>query len=222
MFKINQFISSINQYGVLKNNRYIVEFGLPEYLKSYEATVLNNTMADGINSLNLISLRCEAAQIPGMSFATVDGPPRIGYGPIESVPYGVTFDDLSLTFILDAHSKIHRMFYDWTNSIVNYHSKGQSQLKEAKGPVKNMSTFEVGYKDKYCTDLNITVYDTDDKPVMKATAYRAFPKLLPSTDLSWNNNDELIKVTVPFTYTDFEIEYYRSTKAFPAQQPPTQ
>lgn len=200
-------MSEIKSNGVMRTNRYTVTFASPEYLRDLQ-TSTETDASKSVPTTDRISLRCETVQLPGMSFATIDGPPRPGYGPIESIPYSPVFDDISLTFTVDSRGQIHRFFYVWVNSIVNFHAKGQTQLKDStKGPVSGMRTYEVGYKDKYFTDIKIDVYDVTDKRILTATAYRAFPKLLPSVDLGWATNDEYVRLSIPFSYTDFEIEY---------------
>jgi len=200
MFKIGEFISSINNAGVVRNNRFIVEFTLPDYLQS------NGSQYGG----NLVSLRCEAAQFPGTSFQSIDGQLRLGYGPIESIPYGIAYDDISLTFLMDGKSRIHKLFYDWTNTIVNFQgSRGQKDWTNKNNRNTGAAAYEVGYKSKYCTDLKITVYDPQDKAIMYVNVYKAFPKQLPAVDLQWASTDELVKMTIPFTYTDFDVVYPR-------------
>ena len=200
MFNINNFRQEINNHGVMKNNRYIVSFNPPKTLANERTDTL--------------SLRCTNVQLPGVTFSTIDGPPRIGYGPIESNPYGVIFDDINLTFLLDAEAKLHRFFYDWSNSIVNYQSHGQTALKDALGPVSGMKSFEVGYKDDYCTDIIITVYNgqtydsgISEKPILEYHAYRAFPKTLPQYEMAWENTNDVVKLPVSFAYTDFSVKY---------------
>jgi hypothetical protein len=217
MFKIDEFISSINKNGVIKTNRFTAFFTLPEYLRGREV--------DYGYQDKLISLRCESAQFPGISFGAIDGPPRLGYGAVESIPYNVAFEDVSLTFLVDAHTRIHKLFYDWVNTIVNFQgSKGQSDWKKESNSITKAAAYEVGYKDKYRTDILVTVYDSDDKQIMTVKIYNAYPKLLPSTDLSWGSNDELMKMTIPFSFTDFDVTYHRSDQIFntttnvPAQQ----
>lgn len=216
MFKIGDFMSEIGSSGVLRTNRFLVSFTAPYYLRQAgrrtSAGFLDKDGSGGSN-LERMSLRCESVQMPGMSFATIDGPPRPGYGPIESIPYNTIFDDITLTFVVDARSDVHRFFYKWMNSVVNFTSKGQSKLKDAIGPVSGMKTYEVGYKDNYVTDLTIDVYDAAGRngtsvKVMSAKVYRAFPKVLPTFDLAWGSNDDVVKLSIPFTYTDFDVQYF--------------
>ena len=198
MFKLNDFMASISTKGVMKSTRYHVTFTPPAYLRGIA----------GLPGSDMISIRCDSAQFPGMSLATMDGPPRYGYGPNESIPHNAVMDDITLSLLVDAGSEIHKFFYTWMNSIVNFHGQGGYGLKDARGPVKTLSAYEVGYKDNYAVDLTISVYDSTDKKVMEAKAYRAYPKLLPSIDFSWGATDEVVKLVIPFTYVDFDVNYF--------------
>jgi len=64
LIRINDFISSINKKGVIRDNKYVVSFSLPNYLQTNAISIFN-----GINSSFLLSLRCESASIPGLQFA---------------------------------------------------------------------------------------------------------------------------------------------------------
>lgn len=215
MFSISEFKSNIDQKGVLQNNRFIVDFGLPEYLK----------LDRGYEDLNLVSLRCEAASIPGISITTIDMP-RIGFGPLEFQAHNFTQSDIVLTFLVDAHGSVPKLFYDWLNTIVNFQvSKGHSGLNRVVGlsgieKAYQSGAYEVGFKDDYSVNLNITVYDKDQQSaglgteVMKLTAYKAYPKEMTSIDMAWVNDSELMRIQVAFTYTDFSIEYFRDKRTF--------
>jgi hypothetical protein len=205
-FKLSDFIADTNKNGVLKENKFIATFVTPDYLRNRQ-DLPEYSMHD-------LSLRCESATIPGLQFASVDGPPRFGYGPIEFNPYNVVYEDVYLTVLLDAKGSEHRFFYDWMNTIVNFHAQGQSLISAVEsrsrstGPVKGMKPYEVGYRDKYSTNFNIDVYhDTDhDKPSLTFTAYNSFPKIITPLQLSWEATD-LLRLQIIMTYTDFEVEY---------------
>ena len=199
MFKIGKFISEIQTKGVLRSNKFLVYFNAPIYLS-------------GGSIEEQLSLRCESVQMPGMTFAEIEGPPRPGVGPTESIPFNVVFESVTLTFVIDAHGDIHRFFDAWCNSIVNYTSRGQTELKNNSR--YDMSPYEVNYKDHYVTDLSIDVIDPTDQKVLTAKMYRAYPHSLPSFDLNWGSNDELIKLSIPFKFTDMEMKYHSpNTKA---------
>lgn len=230
MFQISNFQASLDKSGVMRTNRFLVNFNLPSYLR-------DNRELYGFGDA-LISLRCHSAQIPGITLSTLDQP-RIGIGPNENVASNLTFDDITLTFLVDAQSKLHNLFYDWFNTIVNFQgSKGQSTLDRSYTIGRQRSAaYEVGYKDSYTTDLSISIYDgytpsgtsvggqavptiaQGNVPILNVRAFKAFPKTLPSIDLDWNTNDELVKMSVPFSITDFEVSY-PANRTQPVSQSP--
>lgn len=198
----------------MRNNRFIVNIPLPEYLR-------DNRTQYGVEDA-LLSLRCESVQLPGMNLTTVDMP-RIGIGPVESMAHNLTYGDITTTFLVDANSKIHRIFYDWMNTIINFQgSQGQSTLNReyTLGSFKSYA-YEVGFKDSYRTNLVIDVYDnygtaaeepsnaesTVANPVMRVRMFNCFPKAVPNIDLSWGVNDELVRLSIPWSFTDFDVAY---------------
>jgi hypothetical protein len=198
MFNINDFKTSIDSLGVLLSNKYEVNFEAPKYIR--DLNKYSNT--------KLMTIRCESVSIPGFDFASKDGPPRMGYGAIEKHPYVPGFSGISLTFLMDSKSEIYNFFYDWTMHIVNFNGKGGSNYRDSNNAWK---PYEVGYKDDYKTDLNISVYDgvkkqnsNSSNEILSLKVYSAFPMGLPSIPLAWDSS-QLIKLSIPFSYTDFEL-----------------
>ncbi len=115
-FGANAFVTEIASKGVLHLNRFMVSFGSIRGLAAASNTGLQNRL----------TLRAEGVRLPSAVFANADSiGPRAGYGPIESIPYGVVFDQIPITFSIDGHGEVHRFFYEWTNLIVNYRAGGQ-------------------------------------------------------------------------------------------------
>lgn len=212
---ISRFQSSISQKGTLQNNRFRIQFALPQYLR--EASLAGQFIQE--QTTELISLRCESANFPGHTLTLMEQP-RIGVGPLEFMPHNATLGDVQLTFLVDAFGDIHRLFYEWHNRIVNVSgSRGQSRLAGVEGSTH--AAFEVGFKSDYAVDLDIFVYDKDNEtsPVMQAKLYKAYPTSLPPLPLSWGSNDELIRLTIPFQYTDFDVQYNKAGTSWKPSQP---
>ena len=209
---LTNFLSSINNKGILKSNKYIaeIEFGPDHYLRSRKGASI---LEEG----ELFRVRCDSLQLPGFTFATIEGAPRLGYGPLVRQPYAVQqYDEMTLSFIVDANSRIHRLFYDWANCIVNFRGgEGARKLTGATGTQGTFhSAYEVGYHDKYYVNMTITVYQTgapkgaETQAAMKIHVYDAIPLSFPPIQLNWEDHQP-IKLNIPFSYTDFSIEYIK-------------
>ena len=192
-FTLNGFISDIKKRGVLLAHSFDVNIPIPEYLRSKYQNVGDS-----------FSIRCEAASLPGMAIASADFS-RYGYGPTESIAHNVTYDNITLVFTLDANSEVHKFFYDWIGIIVNFTNPTGDLSKT--GGVGGFGTYEVGYKNKYSVDLQVNTYDQQLKNVSKVTMYRAYPKAINPIDLSWGSVDTLVKLSIPFSFREYTIEF---------------
>lgn len=202
MFNIKDFRASIDTKGILRPNKYHVRFKVPTYLSTRYTD----------DDIKLMSLRCESVSIPGFNFASKDGPPAFGYGPVEKHPYVPAFDGTTLNFILDSKNKIYKFFYDWTMAVVNYDGRGGTNMRNSSGSTY-WKPYEVGYKSNYQTDVFIEVYDGNKNErtnsdagnkVMTIVLYSAFPMGLPTNQLAWDSTD-IMRLPVPFSFTDFGI-----------------
>ncbi len=91
---IDRIISSFKG-DFARPSRFEVFFPLPGGLNSFGS------------SQNILTFRCENAQIPGRTLATTE---QRTYGPIEKFPYLTTYNDLDLTFIVDSDMKQKKLF----------------------------------------------------------------------------------------------------------------
>lgn len=187
-FNISKFRSEIDRNGVLPTNRFLVIFARPKTLSS-------------IYSTEFLTMRCENATVPGVNFFTSQTV-RYGYGQTERRPYLPTFNPITLSFIVDKSSTVVGLFNAWTNSIVNYDvSKGMYTTNGRASP------YVMTYKDNYiCPQMQIYVYDYENKKQIKVTLYDAYPLSTSDVQLGWGQNDEVMKYSVSLQYTHITVE----------------
>lgn len=202
-FKISNFRTEMDNRGVLPNHSYIVTLA-PFRGTSNTAEELNRFIS---NENDTFCLRCDSAILPGVSLLTQDNVRRYGYGPAEYMPHGVQFNDVTLSWIVDARGKINHFFHDWFNTIVNYNSYGGADMETPtdKGSV-SFSPYEVGYKDDYSNSkMSVFVYDQTLDTVMEYQLFDVFPRNVMDIPVSWADTDSVMKLNVQFSYTDMKI-----------------
>lgn len=187
------FKDDISTKGTLKNSYFEVDFFLSP--NHYMGTAGNST-------LSTYTVRCEAAAVPGVSLATIDGIPQYGYGPIETNPYGALFDPLALVFSADQNSDIYKFFFTWINHIVKF----DIARTGVQGPETGRQPYEVGYKDKYMCDMRVRVFKHDGTLSKSIKIFKAYPKGINNIDLDWNQTESVMKIMIPFSYRDFLVE----------------
>lgn len=126
-----------------------------------------------------LTYRCESAQLPGRTFATMD---RKTYGPVEKLPYLTTYNDIDLTFILDDDMKTKLMFDAWLDL------------------VNPKQTNNLNYRSTYATSMIINQYDAANKKTYSVELKDAYPISMNQLDLDWAS-DGVHKLTVTFAYT---------------------
>jgi hypothetical protein len=146
-FNIANFRSELNKNEVLPSHSYLVTFA-PFRLGSEANAPLSEFVR--YNSNKLI-FRCESVILPTIQVLEEENIRRYGYGPVEKVPYGMQFNDLTLTWLVDKRSELIDFFHQWMNTIVLYETSGISSLKNVsdRPGLNNYLGYEVGYKDEY-------------------------------------------------------------------------
>ena len=210
VFDINSFRSEIINNDILPSHSYLVTFapfrtGFPE----------NAPLTDFVtNKRNTLLLRCENVVLPTPSLLEEENIRRYGYGPVEKVPYGVQFSDVSMTWIVDSNSEIIEFFHQWMNTIV-MHDSPNSLMRgtTVRTGLDQYLPFEVGYKDGYANPIvRIYVYNRQQETVTEYEMYDVFPMNLQSINLSWADENQLQKLTVTFAYTNMQVKAPKKSK----------
>jgi len=193
-FDIQNFRTEINENSILPTNRFLVVMPRPLIFANDPMT---NQYFDLRNEF--LTLRCENVVLPGMSFNNMDIF-RYGYGVREQRPYGVKFDSIALTFVVDRETKVIDYFNKWTNHIINY------DVSKGMAPAGGNMPFELTYKDDYiCKQMQIYVYDYNNNRKTKVTLFDAYPESTNPINLDSGNGD-MMKFTTTIKYTYLTIE----------------
>jgi hypothetical protein len=138
---------------------------------------------------------------------------RYGYGPVEKVPYGVQFSDVSMTWLVDSKSEIIDFMHQWMNTIVSHDSPGISgdgttiSNSSYRDKLGGYSPFEVGYKDAYTNPIvRIYVYNRQQQVVTEYEMFDVFPMNIQSINLSWSDENQIQKLTVNFAYVNMRMK----------------
>ena len=187
---IETILSHLNQYQDLqRQSRFKVFFP--------EASLLEN---------ELLSLRCEAIDIPGRTLDTFS---HRTYGPVVEYPKQSYFGDITLTFICSSNFSgkqgrfyqentgllEKRFFENWMQYINTYPTNSGSFNAD-------YAYHNFKYKDEYAQTIDIICYDTSDKISFKMSLLRAFPTRINPVSMTWTSED-VARLPVTFSYETF-------------------
>ena len=199
--KSEEVKSSIRKYGIQKSSMAYVSVELPLFLRNGIRSSAGGGGFSGALGL-LASNRAESFSQPGVAFATSDIR-RYGIGPIERKPYVPIFLDYNINFIGDSDGVIHKFFYYWLNSIINYTALPTGETDKdvfSKGP------FEVEYKDNYKTDISIYTFNEVQQKAGVIILYNAYPFSMGEIARNWADENTLVRIPVQFTYSHWAYE----------------
>ena len=160
--------------GFAKGNRYNVNIIPPQFMSSDSAT------------LSKFQYLCEAISLPTKGIAS--NAQKV-YGPPREIPYGETFTEAALSFILDDAFTLKRYFDTWQANIINPESgnvanywndiTGSILISRLPNDAINMA----GGSDKYKVELR-----------------EAYPSAVGEIALGHSQGSEILKLSVTFKY----------------------
>jgi len=194
-FNVNNFRSDISKNGVLQTNKFLVAFNSPPCMQGvYIGTQQGTTYSSSTEQL--VQARAESVKVPGVALLQSDIN-RYGIGPTQKMPFSARFTENAITFISDRNSQLYMYFYTWMNKIFDFSGSAyQSNIG---------ASYATEYKDNYVTDLHVYVYDNAGNQVQDIVMYRAFPESINDINLSWNDVNQLMKITVSISYRDWAM-----------------
>jgi len=156
MSTIDQFIATVKTQGMMRSNRYTVQFG----------DVVNDP-----DNLRQIMMYCADVQLPGVSMSTAQ---LRTYGELREVPYEKLFGDINLTFYVDNNMNVKNYFDRWMGLIqdpytraFNYYVNYISQMIITVEDYSNNAQYDINLYECYPKSIGQIQMGYDQKDVMK-------------------------------------------------------
>lgn len=191
----NNFLSHFRN-GIMKPNRYEVEFNLPIGVSQAISGVNPEVTVAGLmltqnkyNSKGGVNIKCHTATLPQRTLQTWET--MHNASPIR-VPYSQVYDPVTFSFYADGNADTRWFFDLWQQAAVN------------------VKTNTMNFYDEYTSNVTITVLNEADKPVYGVTLFDAYPLSVGAMDLSYSQNNNYQTVVATLTYRRWEAFKPRS------------
>lgn len=180
MRKVSDFKAELSE-GLAKNSLMDVEIVPPK----------------GFESAEFLSIKCQSADLPGK---TLNLEERKDYVTSSKHPIGVSFEELTLTFICSYNMKERKYFDAWMDLILG--NKGESDR------LSNPYIPKASYYDEYVSEkIIVNLYTGRGDMSCRFYFRKIFPTTLAKQEVSWMGED-VLKLTVSFSYEYWEVEYF--------------
>jgi hypothetical protein len=184
---VGAFGSTPATFKISDFKRNIGKLARPNY---FRARIFGPTGV-GVNIADTFSFRCEKAEFPGKSIATVDDPG--GGGTILKLPYDVTYNDITLSIICSADMKERIYFDNWMNLIVK--------------PAGDRGGL-IQYHTEYARDNSLTVEQLDEQNniLLRWAMNDVYPIAISAMNAVWDELNTYQRFEVTLTYRYYELE----------------
>lgn len=179
-FNIGSFVNNLGTAGTLPTNKYVVQMS--------GQLIGGGAAIAGVSSISqLIALRAESVHVPGFAL-TGESNNRYGIGPRQRFPSNINFTESTITFLDDGNNNIWKFLYGWANNIIQF-----------SGQVT--PTYRLGYKSQYAQTITIYILDNMGNNITTIDLLEAFPISVNGINLSWADNNNLMRITASFSFT---------------------
>jgi len=173
-----------------------------------------------IHQLPKVEFFTTAANIPAISLGELVIPT-----PYKSIPIlgdNLTFDNLSISFIVDEELQNYRTIHDWMIGIgfpksrqqfIDFRSSGSNTPQagtggdKSSGRMPDVGNVGLSVADKaFYTDATLTILSNKNNPIVEVRFSDLFPVALSGLDYNQNVTDvEYLTATIDFRYKLYEM-----------------
>lgn len=183
---LSNAIASLRRKGIAKSNRYIVLIATPAALEKQSTLIRGvaqqaerGVLSDGFMRAHI---GCENAEMPGIQIATQE---QMLYSINEKMPYQILYDEVTLTYRVDADMREKQYFDMWINGIVN--------------PVNG----NIEYRNNYVTDIEIIQLDMKNEDVYAVKLIDAYPTAIATLPMGYDQANTYHRISVTFAYKKY-------------------
>ena len=137
-----------------------------------------------VKSDKQVNLLAESVSIPGQNIRSV--PDDLRYGPARDHAQGVTYGDISMTFICTPGMQEKVYFEEWQKRIIDLGERN--------------SKWNAKWYADYIGEIQIDQLDKQNQMKYQVTIVEAWPKTINAQEFTLSSNDSYQTVSVDFAY----------------------
>ena len=169
---VGKFLGVIGKQGLARKNRY----------KVYVEGIGPNKAIKKVPSLDLatLNLMCESIAFPAQNLRST--PDTLRFGPEREQVQGVTYGEITASFICSTDMREKRFFEEWHKLVFNQDS------------------WEVSYYDQFIGSMQIIQDDRKDDAAYAVKLFEVYPKTITQMDVGYAQNDAYHSLSIEFQY----------------------
>ena len=210
---VSTFIQKIldKKSGISASNLYSFNIQEPQQTSGYKLKTFFKDNIGFDSSAEELTLLCNEIQLPGITYSATDVK-SVHKGIIQKMASGKVYNELDISFFLDADSMPLKFFRAWQDFTMGG-KEIATDIYGDRAPTNRQQAFAMRYYDHYCCTLDIKKLEKYNVPkseseektppelkeVWEAKLFGAYPYTVSSIPYS-AGPAQLVKVTVGFYY----------------------
>ena len=210
---VSTFIQKIldKKSGISASNLYSFNIQEPQQTSGYKLKTFFKDNIGFDSSAEELTLLCNEIQLPGITYSATDVK-SVHKGIIQKMASGKVYNELDISFFLDADSMPLKFFRAWQDFTMGG-KEIATRIYGDRAPTNRQQAFAMRYYNHYCCTLdikklekyNVPISESEEKtpPELKegweAKLFGAYPYTVSSIPYS-AGPAQLVKVNVGFYY----------------------
>ncbi len=210
---VSTFIQKIldKKSGISASNLYSFNIQEPQQTSGYKLKTFFKDNIGFDSSAEELTLLCNEIQLPGITYSATDVK-SVHKGIIQKMASGKVYNELDISFFLDAESMPLKFFRAWQDFTMGG-KEIATDIYGDRAPTNRQQAFAMRYYDHYCCTLDIKKLEKYNVPkseseektppelkeVWEAKLFGAYPYTVSSIPYS-AGPAQLVKVNVGFYY----------------------
>jgi hypothetical protein len=191
-FNISEFQGQVNKRGLAVSNLFLTRITFPG--------ALGAALEQHMNSRE-IPFYCRSVQLPDFEVGLQEVRHQ-GYGMAHKRAVGMSYQTIPMVFMVDANFGIKKLFHRWNQGMIN-HGNGGSAMEMLNG----RRIYEHNYHEDYAGTVEIQVYSWNQENITYTYKLNgAFPVSIGGIQVAWENNAEVMTITVNMAYDSLTVD----------------
>lgn len=185
-----EFLTHFNK-GIMRPNRYHVEFNLPSGVMGELNGFTHNSVGAAqlrakqlaMNAAGGINIKCHTAMFPQRSLATSE---RLQNSSPFRTPYSANYDPVTFSFYADGDADTRKYLDLWQNTVINVRSN------------------TLNFYNEFVSDIRMWHVTETGRRTYGVRLFEAFPLAVGAVDISFANMNNFQNIVGSFAYRRWE------------------
>ena len=199
-FNAKKFRESFDKLQPAKSNNFEVTFS------NAPRAIIGNTTEGSLEVwdkfIRNVPFRAATTDLPGRNLEIYETKYA---GPNINLPFTPVYQPLNIEFIEDSEMNIRAVFDRW----LDFQRRGEKVDAKLGGQYNELNSL-VYYDDFIVDTVFLDVINPTNKFITRFTFFECYPVAIAPTNVSWENNNSVMRIPVEFAYRYYEVKrFYR-------------